>query len=263
MRACLSAYHDQILRTRPQPDIETICNRHRDLVERLLAVLVSGCAHGADEHHAIWIRSIERLAQQRSSVSQRSELRGAGRLHPVAILFYGSALAAMARKHDKLFVALLRGLNVCDQGERSPLLLAFEWGEMDEWLRRAGKYANQISPYSDHLFDVVREPLRGFLPGDAAFEDCFDRFEYLRTLVFADLYNRKVRRMTDWFAPRVRLVWKRDMNGTTPIMRAMEEEAARAGDDWPYFRLGLFDGSHKRFVEVCTGVRGIFAKFPI
>lgn len=106
------------------------------------------------------------------------------------------------------------------------------------------------TPVSDHLFSVLREPLREYLPDDTQYEKCFDRFEYLLALVHADLYEKLGQSV---WGPIGRFGWRgrhfREF-GPETIMSEIESDAAAAGDNWSPLQAGLFNGSMERFSRI-------------
>ena len=49
-------------------------------------------------------------------------------------------------------------------------------------LKQALNSSSNFLP-GEHLFELLREPLRPFLPSDSQYEQAFDRFEYLLSLI--------------------------------------------------------------------------------
>jgi hypothetical protein len=132
------------------------------------------------------------------------------------------------------------------------------WWGINEWLENTAEYRGkrQFFPLSEHLSAVLRARVRRFLPDDAEYEDCFDRFEYVRSLVYADISG------TDAVAggfrfPDGRFVWKlrrREHNRINTVLEQFDRELESAGDDSPLFQLGLFDGSVERFKEIRAAI---------
>jgi hypothetical protein len=93
---------------------------------------------------------------------------------------------------------------------------------------------------SDRVHDVLREPLREYLPDDGRYDDAFDRFEYLVALTHADIRTERGR--NSW-APAGRFGWRRS------VVDAIVSEQQSQGVSWPPLRAGLFK-DQARFLEV-------------
>ena len=87
------------------------------------------------------------------------------------------------------FAALLTEPVVLDSDQRKTLALKVNtWAVMGtEVGRMLPEMDGHFVPVSDHLYARLREPLRGQIPSDDDYQICFDRFEYLLGLIYADL----------------------------------------------------------------------------
>jgi hypothetical protein len=102
-------------------------------------------------------------------------------------------------------------------------------------------------PVSDHLFGLLRDPLREVIALDERYEDTFDRFEHFLGLVIQDQGNQLERRLR-FRAPVGRLAYRRwdpPEEALDPVV-AIPAEAEAAGDEWPPLRAGLFGGDPGR-----------------
>ncbi len=229
----------------------------RAAVERIQHLLIHGCALGKPEHETTWVKAVEHVARWPKS-SNVGAVSSEVSHYPIVVVLYASGLAAMARQHDRLVARLLTEPRLigCDGPE--PLVVALDWWGIGGWLENTEEHriTKHVFPLSEHLFGMLREPLRRFLPDDAEYEDCFDRFEYVRSLVYADISG------TDAVAggfhfPDGRFVWKlrrRDHNRINTVLEQFDREVESAGDDSPLLQLGLFDGSVEKFKEICPAI---------
>ncbi len=105
-------------------------------------------------------------------------------------------------------------------------------------------------PVSDHLYQVLREPLRELLPEDITYEKYFDRFEYLLALIYADLEQKYFHR-GGVVGPIGCFGWRyQRLPPTQTIMGKIEAEVAALGQDWPPLKAGLFNSSVDRFLAL-------------
>ena len=78
---------------------------------------------------------------------------------------------------------------------------------------------------------------------DARYEECFDRFEYLYALVYADM---RLRERQQFGYPVGRYGWRRRSYGFN-VLKEIEAESDVQGASWPPLKAGLFGGSFERF----------------
>lgn len=112
-----------------------------------------------------------------------------------------------------------------------------------------------FSPVSDHLFIVLRDPLRETIPLDGRYEETFDRFEHLLVLVIQDQMNQGAR--VRFAAPVGRLQWKTYTDEEKDPAVAIPAEAAASGSAWPPLVAGLFAGDEGRFNRAVEGYQEI------
>src|SRR6266851_3490981 len=101
------------------------------------------------------------------------------RRYPASLMMYGGGIAAIAAERYKNLSALLDApVRPHDEKSKS----AAEQLNVAQVLRdTAAKLIpakqNRHTPYSDHLFEVLRGPLQTYIPNDADYEDAFLWFE--------------------------------------------------------------------------------------
>ena len=110
---------------------------------------------------------------------------------PVVLLFYVTGIAAVAREQYDNFAALLtqtkvRNPVVNDSQPGALALIPFEVLNRKQ-ARKVLNKPGRHTPLNDHLFEILRLPLRELVPSDEDYSRVFDLFEYLLTLVYADL----------------------------------------------------------------------------
>ena len=187
------------------------------------------------------------------------------RLYPALLLLYGAGIASIVAGKYSTFSSLLTVPKIRPTyGEEYPIVLALHpWSVMDrqEIQRLLPGLERSFIPLSNHLSDILRDPLREILPQDANYQECFDRFEYLSALVHADLRNEnddEIWAPVGLFGYRSRLSHR-----DTSIMNRIQSDFENStqiyidsGDGvptkqvhstWPPLRAGLFGGSAERF----------------
>jgi hypothetical protein len=115
-----------------------------------------------------------------------------------------------------------------------------------------------LSPMSEYLYVILREPLRAIVLADGVYELLFDSFEFLTAMVSADLTR-------DGYAPAVhvgRFGWKARSVSRSYVGTAVRQEIAAAGAEWPLLTAGGFGGELSRAVAALDVVDGVVSRFP-
>jgi len=225
--------------------------RYQALTEILLGIIMTGSYWGEQTHLPLWMQCLERLAYRPNPYHGRTQWTRL-RLYPALLLLYGGGIAALAHGKYDTFAAFLTKAKARSDNDEQPLVVAVHiWTVMGHDIaQQLHTRQNLISPLSDHLYSVLREPLKEYLPLEIRYQECFDRFEYLLALVHADLTRNEHKHV--WspagsFRWRGRGAFNLD---APPIMKEIEGEVARQGEDWPLLKAGLFNGSVERFQEI-------------
>jgi hypothetical protein len=221
---------------------------HTEILEALFA---TGCFWGEARHQAIWTRSIERVAdspRNRSGYVIWINLRH----YPALLLLYSGGIASIAAQNYGMLAALLSKARVREDGEAKQIVLKVNtWAVME---RSVGCMLPDMDrhfvPVSDHLYAHLRGPLRNQIPSDDDYQMCFDRFEYMLGLTYADLEDKAEIRGVGpigCFGYRYRRHFPDEPRGLAGII---DNEANQAGESWALLRAGLFSGSLERFRKV-------------
>lgn len=232
-------------------------------VERCMHLIVHGLALTDGATCSTWVQVLDRVGES-TSERRAPELEPAYGHYPIALLFYAGGLAALSQGNHDVFAEWLTKPRIGHRKpERRTLLLGLAWWKMSEPLRTLEKYERHKTPINDHLHEVLREPLRRYLPSDEMYDEVFDRFEYLRTLVIADTHSRLPESKRKWNhkykGPPGRFVW-RSGDPETNVLQIVASEAREAGERWPILVSGLFGGSFKRFWEAKEGADEFITK---
>lgn len=226
--------------------------RYESLTEIVLSMMINGCYWGGKSQENIWMKCLERIASPSGEMSE-SNVWFQLRLYPALLLLYGGGIASIAAENYSTFSALLTKVTIRKAyGESGPLVSGlFTWSVIDENFEKHIIGAERsYTPLSDHLFQVLRDPLKEFLPHDTDYQDCFERFEYLLGLINADLFEKDHR--SQWVGP-VGSFGRCDHFTGIAIMSEVEKEISEKGEDWPFLSFDLFDGSIERLQEVKKG----------
>ena len=226
--------------------------RYESLTEIVQSMMINGCYWGDTSQENIWIKCLERIANP-SSEMNGLEVWLRLRLYPALLLLYGGGIASIAAENYSTFSALLTKVTFRKAYENSgPLVSGLFTSSVitDDVQKHIIGAEGSYTPLSKHLFQVLREPLKEFLPHNIDYRDCFERFEYLLGLIHADLKEKDYR---DYWLGPVGIFGRCDYFTGIGIMSEVGKEISEKGEDWPLLSFDLFDGSIERLQKVKKG----------
>jgi hypothetical protein len=243
-----------------EEDFKARARQYRSMTDVLLGIMVTGCYWDERPGKGVWEDSVQRIANpmrpREAFYPPLEELR----LYPALLLLYGGGLSAVASENYSRLAPLLSQTRKRDLNREGPLILrlnAYQFlARYDGFPQLLSHLERAYFPVSEHLHETLREPLRQYLPDDEDYDDCFDRFEYLLALVYADLEDK---RGDEYFAgpglwgPIGRFGYRLRYAEHRGALQSLEEEAGRDRDGWALLRAGLFDGSFERLQAVMQG----------
>lgn len=231
--------------TDPKLDVPARVKKYENLSAPLATLVAVGCYWGRASHRPLWIRTLDRIGSSRprdkSGYVHLLELQ----TYPALILLYAGGIAAIAASQYETLCGLFVTAKTRDESKSADQPFAATvntWQVMNReigWLLPGME--KRVTPLSDHLLGVLREPLREFLPDDEVFQDSFDRFELFLAIQHAVL--------TDWpGSPIGRFGWRnRRFSPDRQIAKRVLLEASEAGEIWLPLRAGLFGGTLATF----------------
>lgn len=168
-------------------------------------------------------------------------------LWPSCLLFYVVGLAALAAGEFETIHALLRYTTErplhFEKQELSLYRQLYPSGIVQpDWLTPEGQRRSGV-PASDRIAQVLREPLRAFLPTQSAYEDTFDEFEYLIALYYANEEIKKLGTGPHWI-PWGRFMFRGRSFGAMMdghVVKRVDRKLADLQNAWPPIVAKLFD----------------------
>lgn len=234
--------------------------QYESITEILQALLITGTYWSSNSQAYLWEQSIERIANidtKRGGLVTWFSLA----LYPALFLIYGCGIACLIGEKYNILYDMLTKVTVKDYHEKIPVALyVYPTKVMN---REEGNLLfepkmNYYVPVSEHLFQVLREPLREIAPDDAKYENYFDRFEYFFGLIQAD---QRVRQGKPVEGSIGRLGWKAHYSREQTVIKEIEDESSELKDSWPPLKAGLFDGSFERFQSIKTAFDEFIVKY--
>lgn len=241
------------------PRVETDDNPYIQLISdfeehtsTLRDLMVKGCYYGEMKHNQIWRKHFEQI------VNPVGANMFTLKRYPALILLYSAGLSAIsAKKYDTLKSLLIETKYIINQ-ERFPLVLCLSpWDIMEESNIRSGlpKQQNKITPVSNHLSELLREPMSSIIL-DSDYNECFDRFEYFFALVrtcMAERTGRGVNVAVGRFATKHLVRSHGDRIYKSGVVRDIESDVQDVGNNWDPLQADFFNGHIKRFIDIKNG----------
>lgn len=259
LRDAISDEHFPINGVRVTPEsIRERVAAYETLSATVLSLIATGCHWGRPEYDESWRQCVETIAEEPA--------RFGGSLlwmhlssYPALLILYAGGLAATASGNYTTLARLLIGGSTWRDHVEFPLVVALSGGRV--FYREAADHLSSDAtttlraPMSEHLHDVLRDPLKDYIPQDAQYDKHVDRFEFLLALVYGDETSK--RGIGSW-PPLGRFAWRvkyAPSHGFYDVVTTIETEVQAAGNQWPPLKAGLFDGSVDRFMAVFTAYK--------
>lgn len=257
-------------------DIPVRLQAYEATLETVLRLMICGAHWGELQHDVILLKCFKRLADQtggQTGLVVWIKLRR----YPALVLLYGMGLAALSRGNYR-FLRSLFGLKVREDDykpEETVATIIYDQAVLER-SRQQEALAKHHTPLSNRLFEILRDPLREYLPSESEYDRTFDWFEYLLCLCHCDaettragLAEMKAQKPDFTLRASVgRFGWKDRYDGSPGIQ---EETELRKGEPYPekmaaVIKAGFFEsaGQHEdKYREVkaafdrqVAGVRG-------
>ena len=222
--------------------------QYEALTLRLASILLNVAYWSEPDTVPVLLGNIERLMKLKTSFAGYSnwiELQ----IYPATLCFYAVGLSFVAVENYRGLTALLREFRT-GAGEMNNIVnLASErlqvHGALNGDVLNEAAAQPQRVPASERVFDLMEPLFRNYLPTVTAFEDVFDKFEYLCALVLADHRALKDSHIFGWYG---RWAWRNRERGIH-VLQKLKEERDQQGAQWAVIKKGLFP-SVERFDEI-------------
>ncbi len=246
-RKAVEVHNKDVVSGKLGNDFNKIFARYRQLVERVQTLLVHGCAFGSRETYQCWISCIQRIAN-RDSIQGQQVREGLAHYSAMYLLYAGGLVAVGNNRLDLLAELLLRP-TVKDWNGQKMFLQSSVWSDIHELCELTLEGDRKFTPRSEHLFVVLREPLRRYLPDDSTYEEVYDQFELILALTFMDHHKRGPFSEVIW-SPPGRLYWKAKNFYDQSLISATKTALEKEKENWPPLKFKLCGGSIERATEL-------------
>ncbi len=226
---------------------------YEELIEILTGMLTTLAYFDRGNNAYLLTEAIERIVQSQNrsdGIPKIIDLQH----YPALLLAYAAGISALVKKNYNHLAAILLKPEYRDLGKKIPaikILNAYRVFRDSNKLVPRPNAERELTPANNHIFDVLREPLRSYLPGDEKYEEFFDVFEYLLGLLYVN--NEKDADIERIRAPVGCFGWRyceEEQWVSSPIQQFIQE-GRKQGENWGLFKAGFFDSSVNRFSLSC------------
>jgi hypothetical protein len=239
---------DQSLTESVMPTKEEFLRRmkiYESNVETLQAMMCCLGYWGKDNIDTVIVKSFELIVESQKEKNGYEAWINL-RLYPALILLYSIGLAALANNNYAILsTVFLKPQNKYKDEKYTPLILDLYPGnvintDLGHWIPGREK---EFTPTNNYLFDFLKPIMKEYIQEEREYDDLFDRFEYLQSLVIADLISSS--RIYNW-APIGRWGWKYRFMRERSISTVFAKEMELITDDAPGPILNWFGNSLDR-----------------
>jgi hypothetical protein len=175
------------------------------------------------------------------------------RWYPILLLIYNGGIGAVAAgRYENLKALLLAPAPDRDDHRKATnLTVALNRGLSDlrDVFKTLPGHERQYVPQSEYLFKRIQPQLDDLLFLGSDYEQYFDQFEILFSLVHAQ--------SAQYGTFLGRFAWKFSSRGADSPFYKLIAEADEYRDTWPPLQAGLFGGSHQTFTDAANKLTGI------
>jgi hypothetical protein len=166
-------------------ELQDRLREYESIVEVVLAIVIVGCYWGTPEQVSLWPRILQRIGDPPGGGAGLIAWIGLRR-YPASVLMYAGGIAALAgKRYGNLAAILTTTLKGSAEHEIDIAAVCLNAATvMRDGLQKLvpGKQ-DRHTPFSDHVFETLRDAFRIVLPVDSEYEEMFLLFEYLLALV--------------------------------------------------------------------------------
>lgn len=231
--------------------------RYEDITSNLVRIQALIAYWGTNVHRDLLTLALRRIC---------GELRPEGglvawtslRWYPALLLLYAGGIAAVAASRYAHLRQIL-GVSIHPPDHlraRTTLIRGVHAGvrDIDSGFKLLPGHENNLTPRSEYLLALLRQPLDDLFLLGSDYEDYFDRFEVLSEIQCA--HEQAAESGGQIWGPFGRFAWKFRMGDQSSPLHIVIAEADASGDTWEPLTAGLFQGSLQRFKDIA----GAFSK---
>jgi hypothetical protein len=229
--------------------IQKRLEQYDKLLEVLQIYLFYGCYWGDKEHTKTWIKCIELISNFEFNPNGSSTWIDL-RFFPSLLLIYSAGLGSVAGERNETLVSILTKSRIkYNNRDRTVLETVMDGYNVlhnhSFWINNM--QMNYKIPLSIYLDNVFKDKHKSSFANELDYLKCFDRFEYLKALIFASLLNDKGHEPWD---DGGLFLFRYNKYSDHSFKQQIDLELEKLGAQWPLLKAGLCGGSIDLFKRV-------------
>jgi hypothetical protein len=223
------------------------------------SIIATGCFWGANEHHALWIRALNRLGNRGNGLGGNVMALGL-QAYPVILLQYAGGIAAAAAGKLGTIYAILTQPRIHKDNTHGYFSMDLAQEVRQDFFKVMPGLERMHLALTEELYKALREPLKILIPSDLEYLEAFDTFETLQSLESAE--------RADWALAGVFMYRYYVMRGGTPIHRregspllGFKDEVSKLKENAPILKAGFLRGTVSRWENAVKMVDEMSGRF--
>ncbi|MDP3147484.1 MAG: hypothetical protein Q8N83_00005, partial [Ignavibacteria bacterium] len=180
--------------------------------------------------------------------------------YPSLLLMYATGISALANDRYDLIKSILVDTMVTYENPPRPLIdriLTFTVMSKDFAAMLPGRNAQHYTPFSDYLASFFQPYFADYILDKNTFYNLFDKFEYVLALIYADINYKE---NTQFWAPVGSYGWRNQhYYPENTVAKVLEREVKKVNTEHPILKIGLFNNSMQRFLEIKKDLDGFIS----
>jgi hypothetical protein len=234
-----------------EPFVEEMRRRvisYERICEPAIGVMAAGGYYARERQQRAFGEMLELVGSPPDQVGQIIPQLRDLRVFPALLLLYAGGVAATATGNFPFLRALLRDATFTDRfewGTRPVALKVHPWviDGHDDFGVALFPDRRQYEPTSQRLFEILREPLREYLPFDVGYQKAFHSFEALRALAFVHINKQQEPDRHDWVPLGRFAILQRRGRPEESALRSLRTEYEEQLHRWGPLESGLLDSA--------------------
>jgi SIR2-like domain len=247
---------------RTQDEFVNRMKKYESISDILISMIINGCYWGSENNKIIWINSVQRIADPTGERNGDILWQGM-RLYPALLLFYAGGIASLLKQNYTVFNSILFDVKIRKHIHDTNPIQAINELNVNKVFPDLPKslfgQRRHHTPFNDHIFGILREPFREYIPDDFKYEKEFDRFEYLLTLIYCDLNIQS----DNYFFLFEGLFWWKVRNSRYNIIEEIDREIEKLREDWLFLKKGFFNGEIERLDKAIEEFKNRFSRINL
>lgn len=174
-----------------QKKLEGKLDQYNNKCEILKTIYRVGCYWGDKEHANIWCSGLEMISDIESVEFEKKLILYSNdiRLYPSLLLLYSAGISSLAVGNYHNLYKIFYEINIKHNDKEFPLGYMVNCNRIltPHDAKKIPGYEKNYTPFSEYLFDLLKNDYKILYPNVDKFEKLFDVFEYLLSLTCCDI----------------------------------------------------------------------------